>query len=106
MSRLAGRSTLPVGWEDYGHIKRGFLPPWVDLELRDGFCDLYELIQRLYKSYYNVDNNPFPALFFRDLFAALQKIRPLDRKHYNRAKSRRGGRRVQCPDEAADQSPR
>jgi hypothetical protein len=90
-------SVIQIGWTLFASgwmgrlwtYQEGFLPPWVDLELSDGCCDLQELIQRLYKLYYNYSNNPFPAVFTRDLQAALQKTRPLDRYHHSRSKSRK-----------------
>jgi hypothetical protein len=90
-------STIEIGWTLLASgwmgrlwtYQEGFLPPWVDLELSDGFCDLYSLIQNLYKAYYKHSVSPFPFLFTRDLLASLQKTRPLGRKHYARTKSRR-----------------
>jgi Heterokaryon incompatibility protein (HET) len=84
-----GWTLLASGW--MGRLwtyQEGFLPPWVDLELSDGFYDLYSLIQNLYKAYYEHSSSPFPFLFTRDLLASLQKTRPLGLKHYTRTKSR------------------
>lgn len=88
-------SIIEIGWTLFASgwmgrlwtYQEGFLPPWVHLELNDGLYNLYELIQQLYKIYYNHSSNPFPFIFTRDLLAALQKTRPLDRYHHTRSKS-------------------
>ena len=65
------------------------IPPWVDLELKDGLCQIYELVQRLYRMYLNQDKgNPVPAILAKDLVASLQKIRPLHRQFRQRDRVR------------------
>ncbi|KIW67605.1 hypothetical protein PV04_06843 [Phialophora macrospora] len=95
-------STLELGWAVFASgwfgrlwtYQEGFLPPWVDLELHDGLLDLYALIQRLYKSYFDHSASPFPNVFIRDLLAVLQKARPLDRTARARLDSRPKVRRI------------
>jgi hypothetical protein len=95
-------STLELGWAVFASgwfgrlwtYQEGFLPPWVDLELRDGVFDLYALIQRLYKSYFDHSPSSFPNVFIRDLLAVLQKARPLDRTARTQFDSRPKVRRV------------
>jgi hypothetical protein len=85
-----GWTVLASGW--MGRLwtyQEGFISPWVDLELSDGFYDLSSLIQNLYKAYYKHSGSPFPFLFIRDLLASLQKTRPLDPKHRTRTESRK-----------------
>ncbi|ETI22027.1 hypothetical protein G647_06097 [Cladophialophora carrionii CBS 160.54] len=95
-------STLELGWAVFASgwfgrlwtYEEGFLPPWVDMELQDGLLDLYVLIQRLYKSYFDRSGSPFPNVFLRDLLAVLQKARPLDRTARARFDSRPKVRRI------------
>ena len=69
--------------------EEAFIPPRVDLELKDGLCQIYELVQRLYQMYLNKDKgNPVPAILASDLVASLQKIRPLDRQFRQRDRVR------------------
>ncbi len=69
--------------------QEGFIPPRVDLELSDGLCQIYELVQRLYRMNLNKDEgNPIPAILAKDLVASLQKIRPLDRQFRQRDRVR------------------
>ena len=85
-----GWSLFASGW--FGRLwtyQEGFLPPWVDLELGDGLVDLYSLIQNLYRFYMDRKASQFPAVFVQGLVAVLQKVRPLDLRHYKRSRSRR-----------------
>ena len=69
--------------------QEAFIPPRVDLELKDGLCQIDELVQRLYQMYLNNDKgNPVPAILAKDLVASLQKIRPLDRQFRQRDRVR------------------
>ena len=89
---------MHIGWTVYASgwmgrlwtYQEGILPPWIDLELNDGLCSLYQLIQQLYRLYNNKSmESPVPAILARDLLAALQKARPLDRHHQSRERSRK-----------------
>ncbi|KIX02571.1 uncharacterized protein Z518_08512 [Rhinocladiella mackenziei CBS 650.93] len=85
-----GWTVFASGW--FGRLwtyQEGFLPAWVDLELKDGLFDLYGLIQGLYRLYYDSNVSPFPTVFVRDLLAVLQKARPLDRQAKHRPKVRK-----------------
>lgn len=89
---------LRIGWTLYASgwmgrlwtYQEGMLPPWVDLELTDGYCDLYQLVQNLYSLFQSGKNESLvSAILARDLLAALQKVRPLDQWHQYRDKARR-----------------
>ncbi|EXJ59004.1 hypothetical protein A1O7_06435 [Cladophialophora yegresii CBS 114405] len=101
-SHSVSASPLELGWAVFASgwfgrlwtYQEGFLPPWLDMELQDGLLDLYVLIQRLYKSYFDHSASPFPNVFLRDLLAILQKARPLDRAARARFDSRPKVRRI------------
>ncbi|KAH0551127.1 hypothetical protein GP486_007529 [Trichoglossum hirsutum] len=85
-----GWSVIASGW--FGRLwtyEEGFLPPWVEIEIRDGLIDLYQLTQRLYKIMNHPRPTPMSHVFVRDLVAMLQKVRPLDRRHRERPISKR-----------------
>ena len=66
-----------------------FIPHRVDLELKDGLCQVNELVQRLYQMYLNMHKgNPVPAILAKDLVTSLQKIRPLYRQYRQRDRVR------------------
>jgi hypothetical protein len=78
------------GW--FGRLwtyEEGFLPQWVNIELKDGLIDFYQVIQKLYQIHMNDKDKWFAAIFIRDLLTILQKARPLDRFNRQRPMSRR-----------------
>ncbi|KAI6777793.1 uncharacterized protein J7T54_005805 [Emericellopsis cladophorae] len=97
-SLSTSRSDLEVGWSVvasgwFGRLwtyQEGHLAQWVDVDLGDGMIDLYSLVQRLYRRYYDrPEGNPFPSVFVHELLAMLQKARPLDSLNNQRPRSRR-----------------